>query len=110
LEQEAETTATLAAIADGTECQIIMRRTKIDGTLRGSVISKKNADASRAQKECLAAPVSLTDSGGKVHTATQVINLRCAINKRTQTFNERFYVTSDCGEYDALLRQKVSAW
>jgi hypothetical protein len=87
-----------------------MHRTKIDGTLRGSIISEKNADASRAQKEGLAAPVSLTDSRGRVYTATQVIHLRCAINKRTRTFNERFYVTSDCGEYDALLRQKASAW
>ena len=108
MKQTPGTVVTLTAVADGTERQVVMRKVKIDATLGKSVIARQKADASMATKEALARPETLRDSSGRIHNTTHCVTLRCAINNASQTVSERFYVSDNCGEFEALLRKEIN--
>jgi hypothetical protein len=84
-----------------------MPKTKLDKDLSKSIISRRYADASAATKEDLRQSESLEDSSGQIHSITHCVTLRCAINNAAHTFSERFYVSDNCVEFDALLRKGI---
>jgi hypothetical protein len=96
----------IAAIADGQEKTVQLPRTKYDGTLTKSIISREKVRATKGTTKSVS-PTSLVDANDQAYSSNTAINLRWYVKGTAQSFSETFYVVDSCGTYDAMLRKDV---
>lgn len=104
--QASNTTAHIAAIADGQEKTVQLPRTRYDSALSKSIISKDHARATKGTiKPC--PELSLVDSTGHTYTSRATISVRWHVSGGAQSFSETFYLVDSLGQYDAMLRRDI---
>jgi hypothetical protein len=96
----------IAAIADDQEKTVQLPRTKYDGTLTKSIISRERARETKGTTRSVY-PTSLVDANDQAYSSNTTINLRWYVKDTAQSFSETFYVVDSCGSYDAMLRKDV---
>jgi len=93
-------------VADGQQEKVALPRTRFDGKLSKSLISRERADETSGIAVAVPHSERFKDSKGTTYRPQASIVLRWHLNGSARTFEEKFYI-ADCSNFDAVLRRDI---